>query len=392
MLSITGGLGIRSSSTRSLTLLTNAARAAGPPLLFGVRLWVSSVSPSTSPSGSSSTTRIGPGQPRRSSVSRARRVAAQGLVPHDRHRGRRGNDRGADRDAFPKTASVSSWASPCGALPARSWRRCCAISRPMRPRWPATRRRSSPATNSVRSGGQWRSVHARRLPRERNRPRHRLRRNCPRRNRFRRCASPAGGQVRRLSAEIAAKGRPPLQPRLAARSSSDNAPVRGDLVRRVIALDPVIDEALGRSRTCAITRPSCRARWAGCLPRSPVGVARSSQRLPRERARRRNAGPSELSQRRCVRGRREPTRPLDRRPTGIARVCDVAMRTYGVPATTPSLRLLRRPGSQACSPASRRCSMGWHCSSPIQLAGPRRRDALRVPDWLPALVNAGALS
>ena len=30
-----------SSSTRSLTLLANAARAAGPPLLFGLRLWVS---------------------------------------------------------------------------------------------------------------------------------------------------------------------------------------------------------------------------------------------------------------------------------------------------------------------------------------------------------------
>ncbi len=60
----------------------DAFKAAGPPLLFGLRLWLQSASRSTLRSGSSSTTPTGPAPRRRSCVSRisARRCAKAGTA------------------------------------------------------------------------------------------------------------------------------------------------------------------------------------------------------------------------------------------------------------------------------------------------------------------------
>jgi uncharacterized membrane protein YccC len=73
---------------------------------------------------------------------------------------------------------------------------------------------------------------------------HRLRRHCPRRDRFRRRLAPAG-QFAALSSEIT--GWLAGAFRLPGPEQAQTREVRRDLIRRVIALDPVIDEAIGES-------------------------------------------------------------------------------------------------------------------------------------------------
>ena len=127
----------------------------------------------------------------------SRRFAAQGVVPHDRHRGRRRGDRGADARAFRRTAPRFSSVWRCGAPPARSSPRCCATSRPMRRRWPATPPRSSRATQLGATGGPNGQVFMLAVySRQRDLHRHRLRRHRSRRDRFRRRPAPAGRVVR----------------------------------------------------------------------------------------------------------------------------------------------------------------------------------------------------
>ena len=96
----------------------------------------------------------------------ARGFAAQGLVPDDRHRDRRHDDRGADRVLSAGSHCLSRRCWRCGAASALSPPRCCATSRPTRRRSPAIRRRSSPPTRSarpearVRTSSCWRSTRA----------------------------------------------------------------------------------------------------------------------------------------------------------------------------------------------------------------------------------------
>ena len=89
-----------------------------------------------------------------------------------------------------------------------------------------------------------------------------------------------GGAPRRLAAQFAgavSRNRRGFASTLALAgfTSSDTLqPVRRELIRRVTALDPAIDEAIGESSTAALsfTRAADRNRRA-CLPRSPPGAA-----------------------------------------------------------------------------------------------------------------------
>ena len=144
--------------------LTDALTAAGPPLLFGV---------AAVGLGLSRALRRVLARARQSVLGRhlrgdrvpaaARGFAAQGLVPDDRHRGRRHNDRGADRVLSAGSHRLSRCCSRCGAVSALSSPRCSATSRPTRRRSPAIPRRSSPPTRSarpearVRRSSCWRS-------------------------------------------------------------------------------------------------------------------------------------------------------------------------------------------------------------------------------------------
>ena len=174
----------------------------------------------------------------------------------------------------------------------------------------------------------------------------------------------------------------------------DTQTERREFVRRVIALDPMIDQALGESSHVRYhsldvadsrPRPVQSARWLArsCDASEPLagGHGSASRRKlscaafrpscdRRESQARRHAGwlipwPCAASaRRRC--GRCSPCRPARHR-------CGCS------PTRQPR-----------CCPAWCACSTGWRCSSMLltNLLLDHRGFRLSVPDWLPALVNA----
>ena len=207
-----------------------------------------------------------------------------------------------------------------------------------------------------------------------------------------------GGASRRLaslfasvSAEIAGRFIGSLS--LTGLDLSETQAARRELVRQVTALDPVIDEALGESSRLRYHSPVLQAavdglfaawlagaRWRftspGCrMTKRGRGRMRCCKGCLRSCATRRcKAGravgwPIPSSCAGCAKrwcGRWSPSRPARRH-------CD----------WSPTRRL-------RFSSAYRRRSTGWRCLSTIPLDRVPRRGGvrLRVPDWLPALVNA----
>ncbi|HYZ62223.1 MAG TPA: FUSC family protein, partial [Acetobacteraceae bacterium] len=170
-------------------------------------------------------------------------------------------------------------------------------------------------------------------------------------------------------------------------------PVRRELVRRVIALDPVIDEVLGESSQLRYHSSVMQAAVDGLLS-ALAGWRTAAVRLTRlpDRAARQEADvvlqhiPREL--------RSAPDHPQPRwmaDPIGLRRLCDAAERALiALPAREPSLRLLADQTGKVLAGMS-------HALDGLALlvADPARRRSrpnvfrLRVPDWLPSLVNAG---
>jgi uncharacterized membrane protein YccC len=171
--------------------------------------------------------------------------------------------------------------------------------------------------------------------------------------------------------------------------------IRRELVRRVIALDPVIDEAFGESSQLRYYSPVSQRAVDGLLAAlagwrtTAVLLARS----PNERARQEASAvlsrvPEEL---RPQPEQDEPTLwAAD--PTRLLQACDAAIRRLvGLPAGTPSLRLLTDQTAEVLAGISLALNgLAVLIADPAR-PGPRSRGVrrLRIPDWLPALVNAG---
>ena len=168
---------------------------------------------------------------------------------------------------------------------------------------------------------------------------------------------------------------------------------RRELLRRVIALDPVIDEAFGESSQLRYYSPVLQNAVNGLLTAlagwrtAAVVLARS----PEERARR-EAGavlakvPVEL---RLQPEQNEPTRWMADPPRLIG-ACDAAVRSLAaLPASSPSLRLLADQTAEVLAGiADALNGLALLLTDPFRpvARGVRR---LRIPDWLPPLVNAG---
>jgi len=172
--------------------------------------------------------------------------------------------------------------------------------------------------------------------------------------------------------------------------------VRRELVRRVIALDLVIDEALGESAQLRYHSPvlqiaidglmSAMAGWrsaAVVLVQSPDERARQEAgavlaRVPEELRR----GPEQS----------EPTRWIAD-PTRLLRACDAAVRRLvALPARTPSLRLLADQTAEVLGGISHALNgLALLVDDPARPDFSRTRGSrrLRMPDLLPPLVNAG---
>ena len=174
----------------------------------------------------------------------------------------------------------------------------------------------------------------------------------------------------------------------------ETQPVRQELVRRVVALDPVIDEALGESSQLRYHSPVLQRAVDGLLA-ALAGwrtVAVRLVRVSHEQARQEanavlQAVPPGL---RSASVQGELARWIDD-PVGLRLICEAAVRRLiALPAATPSLRLLSDQTAEALAGIS-------HALNGLALlvddpAGPVPRRGgvhLRVPDWLPSLVNAG---
>src|SRR5580704_16566520 len=172
----------------------------------------------------------------------------------------------------------------------------------------------------------------------------------------------------------------------------DTKAERREFVRRVIALDPVIDQALGESGHVRYHSPKLQTAIYGLFGALDGwrGVATHLSRLP-EAARRQGAHiirrslPSEL---RSVLEAGSPALWIAD-PLALHRVCEEAVRTLIVlPADTPSLRLLADETAKVLAGMLHVLDgLTLLVDAPYHPSG-ARGFRLSEPDWLPALVNA----
>jgi uncharacterized membrane protein YccC len=208
-----------------------------------------------------------------------------------------------------------------------------------------------------------------------------------------------GGAQRRLAALFAAltvelTGRFSGSLALAGSELPETQPVRRELVRRISALDPVIDEAIGESPQLRNHSPVLQTAVDGLFAAIAgwrtvaVHVVKLSHDQARQEA---NAVlqivPQEL-QRASVQGESARGRTD---PVALRSLCEAAAsRLISLPAGTPSLRLLADQTAKVLAGVSHALNglalLAGESARPV----PWRRGVLpRVPDWLPALVNAG---
>jgi uncharacterized membrane protein YccC len=174
----------------------------------------------------------------------------------------------------------------------------------------------------------------------------------------------------------------------------ETQPMRQELVRRVIALDSVIDEALGECAQLRYRSPVLQRAVNGLFA-AIAGwriMAVHFAKLPRDQARQGaatvlQAVPTELLS--------EPEREEPKRwmadPTGLDRVCEAGVEALiALPAGTPSLRLLADETAKVLAGVSRALNGLALLVGDTARPAPRHRGFFPcVPDRLPALVNAG---
>jgi uncharacterized membrane protein YccC len=207
-----------------------------------------------------------------------------------------------------------------------------------------------------------------------------------------------GGAQRRLAesfADLAAEimGRFIRMFDLAEPQLPDTKAERREFARRVIALDPVIDQALGESSHMRYHSPNLQTAMYGLFGALDGwrGVAAHLNRLP-EAARRQGAHiilrslPAEL------RSIPEAGSPMlwIADPLALHRVCEEAMRTLvALPADTPSLRLLADETAKLLAGMLHVLDgLALLVDAPHHPSPGARDFRLSEPDWLSALINA----
>ncbi|HEY8032443.1 MAG TPA: FUSC family protein [Methylocella sp.] len=168
---------------------------------------------------------------------------------------------------------------------------------------------------------------------------------------------------------------------------------RRELVRRASALDPVIDEAKGESSQIRYHSPVLQRAVDGLFS-AQCGwrtVAVLLVRLPGDKARQEGDAvlrsiPDDLRS-------AEHGVPADYMtdPDRRRRACEMAVRTLtALPAGTPSLRLLADQTAKVFDGiADALNGLALLAGAPVCPVPRGRGFRLRVPDWLPSLVNAG---
>jgi uncharacterized membrane protein YccC len=207
-----------------------------------------------------------------------------------------------------------------------------------------------------------------------------------------------GGAQRRLAesfANLAAEimGRFGRMLALAEAQLPDTKAERREFARRVIALDPIIDQALGESSHMRYHSPNLQTAMYGLFGALDGwrGVAAHLSRLP-EAARRQAAHiilrslPAEL---RSIPEAGSPVLWIAD-PLALHRVCEEAVRSLiALPAETPSLRLLADETAKLLAGTLHVLDgLALLVDTPHQPLPDARGFRLSEPDWLPALINA----
>jgi uncharacterized membrane protein YccC len=194
-------------------------------------------------------------------------------------------------------------------------------------------------------------------------------------------------QLATISAEIAAKFAGTFS--LAGPEQSKTRSVRRDLVRRVIALDPVIDEALGESSDLRPRSPALQAAVGGLFAALSGwrSVAAHLELLRSDQSRREaeivfGNIPQELRQGDATGWAADPA--------PISRACAAAVRALtALPDRTASLRLLADQTAEALLGIRRALDGLLLLANPGRRVAASRSARFNVPDLLPSLVNAG---
>jgi uncharacterized membrane protein YccC len=207
-----------------------------------------------------------------------------------------------------------------------------------------------------------------------------------------------GGAPRRLATQLAAIATEIMERFTATLSCaglgpSDTRAVRRELTRRVIALDPVIDETIGESSRLRYHSPVLKSAVDGLIA-ALAGwrtVADHIELIP--------AGQARAEAQMVLRGlpqeprpaRGEPSRWITR-PVRVEQIYDAAAKALTAQeAGTPSLRLLTDHTAEFLAGMSRVLDGLALLGDDPDRSPHRGRGGvrLRVPDWLPCLVNAG---
>jgi uncharacterized membrane protein YccC len=195
-------------------------------------------------------------------------------------------------------------------------------------------------------------------------------------------------QFAALSAEVTAG----LSDTLAGPIGEETRSTRRDLTRRVIALEPIIEEAIGETSDLRYRLRGLQAAVGGLFAALSGWrmVANHLELLPNDQRKREADGvlrnlPCELRSA----PRRDDATPWTAAPPHLRSVCAAAVRALvALPADTPSLRLLADGTAEALIGISRALNGVVLLTASDQGVPQARVAQLRVPDWLPALVNA----
>jgi uncharacterized membrane protein YccC len=183
--------------------------------------------------------------------------------------------------------------------------------------------------------------------------------------------------------------------RLVGAEQAETRQMRHELARRVIALDPIIDEAFGESSALRDRRVILQGAVAGLLGSLAAWRLTATHLELRPEARRAAALITETLPAELRAASRAPpadgaASPWLAAPARLQRIYGEAMRALiALPADTPSSRLLAdQAAAMLAGIAQALDALALLVNDPGQSRRRRRGARLRVPDWLPALVNA----
>lgn len=179
---------------------------------------------------------------------------------------------------------------------------------------------------------------------------------------------------------------------LDAAEQADTRPVRRELIRRVAALSPVIDEAIGEFSDLRYRSGAFQAAVDGLFDALSGwrAVAQHLERLPNDRGRREADIVLRLLPHELRSGPMQGEATIWADPSRGRQAFDAAVRALiALRAETASLRLLADQTAGALVGISRALDALAMMADPRHAARLSRAARLRAPDFLPSFVNAG---